>query len=85
MILDTYWPEEETVWGLRRGRILGKISFTVRNWTLFSQGPPEYLITVGFLGLSEKGPHSVRISDKGGGLHQVIPANFAVQGAATDL
>ena len=85
MILDTYWPEEETVWGLRRGRILGKISFTVRNGTLFSQSTPEYLITVGFLGLSEKGPLSVRISDRGRGLLQVIPANFAVQGAATDL
>ena len=85
MILNTYWLEGETVWRLRLGRILGKISFTVRNWTLFSQSTPEYLLRVGFLGLSEKGPLSVRISDRGSGLLQVIPANFAVQGAATDL
>lgn len=45
----------------------------------------KHLLTVRFSGLSGKGPLSVRISDRGGGLHQVIPPNFAVQGAATDL
>ena len=57
----------------------------VSNWTRFQQKTLEYLLRVGFSGLSGKGPLSVRISDRGRGLLQVIPANFAVQGAATDL
>jgi hypothetical protein len=57
----------------------------VSIWTLFQQNTLDYLLAVGFSELSEKGPLSVRISDRGGGLDQVIPANFAVQGAATDL
>ena len=46
---------------------------------------PEYHITVRYSGLSGKGPLSVRISDRGGGLAEVIAPNLAVEGAATDL
>ncbi len=67
------------------GRILGDICVSVQNWTLLFQKTPEYLLVVTFFRLSGKGPLSVRISDRCSGLLQVIPANFAVQGAATDL
>jgi hypothetical protein len=73
------------VLGRRLGGKLGKVNNTVLNWTLFGQKYAQYLLTVKFSELSEKGPLPVRISDRGGGLHQVIPPNFAVKGAATDL
>ena len=67
------------------GGNLGKLNAPVLNWTLLGQKSAEYLLTVGFSGLSQKGPLFVRISDKGGGLVEVIAANFAVQRTATDL
>ena len=60
---------EETVLGPGIGRTLRKISSTVQNWTLFSQNTPKSLLIMYFSELSEKGPLSVRISDRGGGLH----------------
>ena len=47
----------------------------VSIWTLFRQNIPEYLLAVRFSGVSGKGPLSVRISDRGGGPHQVMPMN----------
>ena len=40
---------------------------------------------MGSFGLSEKGPLSVRISDRSGGLLQAIPADLAVKGAAANF
>ena len=57
----------------------------VSIWTLFQQDTPEYLLAVGFSGLSGKGPLAVRISDRGGGFVEVIAANFAVQDAAANF
>ena len=48
---------------------------SVLIWTLFQLNTPEYLLAVGFSELSEKGPLSVRISDRGVGLQQVRPVN----------
>jgi hypothetical protein len=49
----------------------------VSIWTLFQQNTLEYLLAVRFLELSEKGPLSVRISDKSGALLQIITAGLA--------
>ena len=76
---------KEKVLGPGIGRILKKISLTVRNWTLFCQNTPKSLLIMYFSRLSGKGPLAVRISDRRGSLHQVVPPNFAVQGAAADL
>jgi hypothetical protein len=85
VILNSYWQAGDALWGLWRSGNLGKIGFLVSNWTLFSLKTPECPITVGFLGLSKKGPLSVRISNRRNTFIKTVAPNFATESTAVDL